>query len=324
VQGDIEVNPQKIARWAGLGVVGLVGLYSLTDSFYSVPQTELCYVTQFKQVINQSAGPVGPGLHFKMPWIQDVDCLQVSRSTDNLGTVRITTRDTFSLDLTVGVTTEIPPQSVYRLLYQTGRQGSGDITANINPNIINTLRNIMGKHDLMSIAGENRERVMGEFQNSVTNMLEHDWGIDVREVQVSIAGLPPEFIQRMNAAQSAQAAIVLAQRQQEQSKIDAETAVITARGEANRLAATADGTRRQRETLAAGEAEATRLKAIADSEATRLNGVAMAEAATRMAEAISKNPALVQLEQARRWNGALPQNLYGSAPIPMMQLPTPR
>lgn len=310
----------KAIKFGAIGIIGAIGLSIIGGFYYTVPQTDRCYVTQFRQVLNESAGPVGPGLHFKLPIIQDVDCIQVSRSTDNLGVVPVTTKDTFTVEMSVGVTTEIPDRSVYRLLYQTGRQGHSDITANINPNIVNTLRNIIGRYELIQIAGEEQTTVRNAFQAAVMEMLERDWGVTIKEVQLSINRLPTEYNQRMVAAQSAQAAIVLAQRQQQQAKIEAETNVIQATGQANMLAAQADGQRRQRELIAHGEAAARRLQAEAEANAIRIQGEATAEAATRMAEAISKNPALVALEQARRWNGTLPQNIYAGAPMPFINV----
>jgi regulator of protease activity HflC (stomatin/prohibitin superfamily) len=316
---DLDVG--KIGRYVVMGVLLLIALIVIKGSIYSVPQTEMCYVTQFQKPINVNDGPIGAGLHFKIPLIQSVDCVQVSRSTDNVGVVSVTTKDTFTLKLKVGVTTEVPPSAVYRLLYQTGRQGSGDITENLNPNIINTLRNIIGKHDLMQIAGEDREKTLSEFQTSVSHMLNTQWGIDVKEVQVSIDSLPAEYNQRMLAAQSAQAAIVLAQRQQQQAEIDAKTKVISAEGEANQMAAQADGQRRQKEALATGDANARRLQATAEAEAIKALGNAQAEAAAKMADALGRNPALVSLEQAKRWDGKLPANMYASTPLPFMTLP---
>jgi regulator of protease activity HflC (stomatin/prohibitin superfamily) len=319
-RADKGFTVKKIVGYVALGFGGLIGLSAVVGSVYSVPQTEMCYVTQFQKPINVNEGPIGSGLHFKLPFIQSVDCIQVSRSTDNVGVVSVTTKDTFTLKLKVGVTTEVPPAAVYRLLYQTGRQGSGDITENLNPNIINTLRNIIGKHDLMQIAGEDREKTLSEFQTSVSHMLNTQWGIDVKEVQVSIDSLPAEYNQRMLAAQSAQAAIVLAQRQQVQAEIEAKTKVIAAEGEANQMAAQADGQRRQKESLATGDANARRLQATAEAEAIKALGDAQAQAATKMADALGKNPALVNLEQAKRWDGKLPVNIYGSAPVPFLTL----
>jgi regulator of protease activity HflC (stomatin/prohibitin superfamily) len=316
-----ELDVGKIGRYVLYGVLILFGLIVINSSFYSVPQTELCYVTQFQKPTNVADGPIGAGLHFKIPFLQSVDCIQVSRNTDNVGVVPVTTKDTFTLKLKVGVTTEIPPQSVYRLLYQTGKQGNSDITQNLNPNIINTLRNIMGKHDLMQIAGEDREKTLSEFQTAVTQMLSTEWGIIVNEVQVNIEELPKEYNDRMSAAQSAQAGIMLAQRQQQQAKIEAETKLIYAQGEANQLAAQAEGQRRQQETLAAASANARRLEANAEADAVKALGNAQAEASGKMAEALGRNPALVSLEQAKRWDGKLPANMYASTPLPFMTLP---
>jgi regulator of protease activity HflC (stomatin/prohibitin superfamily) len=315
-----DINVRGIVKGLAYGVAGFVTLGILSSGFYTVPQTDRCYVTRFRQVVDTNAGVVGPGLHFKVPVIDQADCLSVSRFTDNLGVVTVTTKDTFTVEMSVGLTAEIPERSVYRLLYQTGRQGSADVAANSNPNIINTLRNIMGKYDLIAIAGEEQSNVRTAFQNAVTEMLDRDFGIAVKEVQLSINKLPQEYNARMVQAQSAQASIVLARRQQEQARIDAETKVIAAQGAANTLAAEADGQRRQRETLAAGEARARQLQAEAEANAIRVQGEAQADAAARMGEAISKNPQLVALEQARKWNGALPQNMYGSVPLPLLNL----
>lgn len=318
------VNAGKLTKMLGFTAAGFFGLSVISSGFYTVPQTDRCYVTRFRQVVDERSGPVGPGLHFKIPVIDQVDCLSVSRFTDNLGNIPVTTKDTFTVEMSVGITAEIPANSVYKLLYETGRQGHADISANVNPNVVNTLRNIMGKYDLISIAGEQQSAVRAAFQTAVTEMLEKDWGVKVLEVQLSINKLPKEYNDRMVQAQSAQAGIVLAERHQQQAKIDAETRRITAEGEANQLAAQADGVRRQREAIARGEAAARTMQAEAEAKAIRIQGEAQADAANLMADAISKNPALVQLEQARRWNGALPQNMYAGAPLPLLNLPTSR
>lgn len=310
-------NKKKIGLY---GAGAIVALILTCGSMFTVEQTERCYVTRFREVVNVKNGPIGPGLHFKLPFIEDVDCMQVSRTTDNLGIVPVTTKDTFTVEMTVGVTTEVPENSVYKLLYETGKQGRAEVNANINPNIINTLRNILGRYELIQLAGEEQGQVRIAFQNAVTSMLERDWGVKVLEVQLSINKLPAEYNQRMIAAQSAQAAIVLAQRQQQQAKIEADTVKIAAEGQANQRAAIADGQRREQELLAQGAAAARKLQSEAEALAIRIQGEAQADAAKRMAEALATNPNLVNLEQARRWNGALPTNMYSGSPIPFLNL----
>lgn len=93
----------------------------------------------------------------------------------------------------------------------------------------------------------------------------------------------------------------------------------------------------QKQKVKVAEAEATALKAKADgmaysvreaakaeAEATRLAGEAKARAMQVQAEALIRNPVLVELTKAERWDGKLPGStgsIYGSSPVPFMQIP---
>lgn len=85
----------------------------------------------------------------------------------------------------------------------------------------------------------------------------------------------------------------------------------------------------QRIKVVTAEAEATALKAKADGEAYANLKIAQAQAdALRVQNnALAQNKDVlelrkieVQLEQAKRWDGKLPVNMYGSAPVPFMNL----
>ena len=80
-------------------------------------QTDVAFVTQFGRVVNPAAGPVGPGLHFKLPLIQHADRLRTTRDTDELGLVDALTKDTQAISFRVSVTTTIPRDAAYHLLY---------------------------------------------------------------------------------------------------------------------------------------------------------------------------------------------------------------
>ncbi len=66
------------------------------------------------------------------------------------------------------------------------------------------------------------------------------------------------------------------------------------------------------------------LRATADAQAIRLKGQADADAAQIMAKALETNQNLVSLRIAVTWNGVLPVNMYGAAPVPLLPLPAPR
>ena len=69
---------------------------------------------------------------------------------------------------------------------------------------------------------------------------------------------------------------------------------------------------------AAGAADARLLQATAEAKAIQLQGEAQAAAIRAQADALKANSNLVELRRAERWDGKLPVNVYGSAPIPFM------
>lgn len=296
-----------------LGFVLAVCLIALgfgCSSYYTVPQTDLAYVTQFGRVVNPAAGPVGPGLHFKLPLIQNVDMLRITRDTDSLGDVTALTKDTQAITLNVSVTTSVPPSAVYHLLYEVGRAGNLDLKRNYNATLLTELRNVIGRHTITEISGEDRTGILAEFQSAASAELQRLYGTVVDQVQVSVEKMPDSYVQRINQAMLSQAAILQSQRDQDRAKIDAETARIQASGLANRAI-----------EEARGRAQSALLEAQAQAQAIELRGKSEADAKRLMAEALSANPALVEYQKALAWNGVLPTNVYANAPIPFFAAP---
>ncbi|MEX2013663.1 MAG: SPFH domain-containing protein, partial [Parcubacteria group bacterium] len=73
-----------------------------------------------------------------------------------------------------------------------------------------------------------------------------------------------------------------------------------------------------KENLAKGERDAT--KATADGELYKRQQEALG--ITAVQNALASSPTYIQLEQAKRWNGALPQFYGGTSPIPFFNVPT--
>lgn len=85
----------------------------------------------------------------------------------------------------------------------------------------------------------------------------------------------------------------------------------------------------QKEKVAVAEAEATALKAEADGKAYAVVKKAEAEATALKVQnqALAQNKDVlelrrieVELAKANKWNGALPVNIYGSSPVPMLNI----
>ena len=89
---------------------------------------------------------------------------------------------------------------------------------------------------------------------------------------------------------------------------------------AKTAAATAKGTADAARESARGQADAVLLNATAEAKSIELKGQATAQAIDLQAKALNQNGVmLVELEKAKRWNGALPTQMF-SGVTPLMSI----
>ena len=62
--------------------------------------------------------------------------------------------------------------------------------------------------------------------------------------------------------------------------------------------------------------------ATAQAKGKELAGLAEAKAPQAQGQALPSNTSLIQREVAKRWSGNLSINMYGSAPLALLHLPT--
>src|SRR5262245_36660631 len=102
----------------------LVGISVVTvavvanGSWFRVRQNEVAFVTRFGKVVNSQAGPLRPGLHFKLPLADEADRISVSTDTIQMPVMKAFTRDTQEVTLQLSLTYSVPPASAYHLLYE--------------------------------------------------------------------------------------------------------------------------------------------------------------------------------------------------------------
>ena len=294
----------------GLCMAGVAALFVADASYFTVGQNERAYVREFGRVENASAGPIGPGLHFKQPFFTDVDRMPVSIDVMDLGNMDTFTRDAQKITMHVTVTTQVPDAAVYHLLYEVGRAGNVDLERNYQTIIADRLRTVIGRHDINEVAGAERQQIVDEARAVLSRDLSDLFGIKVDSVQVALVGMPDSYAAAIEAAMQARTQRQSAEQNQQRAAIEAETAKVTASGQANAAI-----------EQARGESQSKLLQASADAQATRLRGQAEADAAQALARALATNANLVALRTAERWNGQLPQNVYAGAPIPFLQVP---
>jgi modulator of FtsH protease HflC len=315
-------------RWiihAAIG--GAAALALLGGSYFVVPQTDVAFVKRFGKVLDASAGPLAPGLHFKAPFVDDADLIQITTDTFELPEKKAFTKDTQELTLRVGVTYRVPPAAAYHLLYEIGRAGNVDIHTNIILLSNEVVREVLSKHNITEIAGEQREAVIAETKSKLSEVLANILHIEIAAVQINSLDFSPQYKDAINQASLARTKTVAAQQDSERAKVEAQTRVTQAKADADAQAARAEGQARaqlaQAQAEADGnlararaEAEGNLLKAKADAEAMRLQGEAEAAATRARIEAAGGTENYIRQVDAQaklRWKGDVPQFMLGGA-----------
>ena len=309
-----RLGPPVIRPSLFLGfVVGVVAavliLIFAFDSYFVVEPTEMAGVRRLGQVV--TAKPLGPGLHFKLPLIDQVDRLQVSLDTFKLERLTVNTIDNQPIAVTVGLTYRTPSQAVLPLLYEIGRAGNFDIRENFERIVADRTAKIFAQQNTTRIS-ENRDQIV----NALKSLLSHDLGalyhIEVVDFQIADIVYSDSFRASVEAAVKAKNEAVAAENTVNRIRFEAQQAVERANGEAEARLKLADADRQSTILSAQGRAEGIRLEGQARAAVLRMN-----------AEILQTTPLVVELAKADRWNGALPLTLLeGANSLPLLSLPS--
>lgn len=322
---QIAAQAPKARGSIRLAILGIAVLIACAGSYYTVPQTDVGYVKRFSKVVDPQAGPIGPGLHFKIPLIDEVDVIRTTTDTFELPEKKAFTRDTQEITLRVGVTYKVPAAAAYHLLYEIGKAGNVDIHTNIILLSNEVVREVLSKHDITEIAGEKRESVVSEIKGKLSDVLASILRIEVSAVQINSLDFSAQYKDAINQATLARTRTLAAQQDAERAKIEAVTRVTQAKADADAQAARAEGQARaqlaQAKAEADGnlarahaEADGNLLKAKADAEGLRLRGEADAAATRARIEAAGGSDNFIRqtdVQSRLRWNGQVPQFVIG-------------
>ncbi len=223
-------------------VLGLLG----TQSFFTVHETEKALVLQLG-VPQDSV--YGPGLHFKLPFIQNVLYFD-SRILDY--DARPT--EAFTVDKKAIVLDNYARWRIENPLqfYRTMRTVPG-AQARLDDVVYSQLRALVGNYTLTEVVSTHRDQIMREVTTRVSNLMK-GFGVEVVDVRIKRTDLPAEnqraIFERMRAERERQAKQYRSEGIEESTRIrsdaDRQKAVILAeaaksaeilRGEGDALAA---------------------------------------------------------------------------------------
>ncbi len=282
-----------------LGASAIAVAAFASGSYFRVQQNEVAFVTRFGKVVNPQAGPLQPGLHFKLPVIDEADTISVSTDTVKMPVMKAFTRDTQEVHMQLSLTYNVPPASAYHLLYEVGRSGNIDIGNNLESVANDRMRSIVSRRDVTELAGEGREKIIDEIKAVIAAELKRLFKVEVQDVQIPTLDFSSQYKEAVNRATLARAQRVQAEQDRERAKVEAETVVVKARGEADSQYARAEGAARARLVQARADAEAIKLSGEAEAAATRVKIEATG--------GIDGYTRQLQAQAALNWKGSLPQ-----------------
>ncbi len=219
----------------------------------------------------------------------------------------------------------MPTSAAYHLLYEIGKAGNIDIHSNVILLSNEVVREVLSKHNITEIAGEQRETVVAEIKRKLSEVLASILRIEISSVQINSLDFSPQYKDAINQASLARTKTVAAQQDAERAKVEAQTRVTQAQAEADAQAARAEGQARAQLTQAQAEANGNLARARAEAEgnlakakaeALRLRGEGEA-AATRAridaAGGVENYIRQIDAQSKLRWKGDVPQFVVGAA-----------
>jgi membrane protease subunit HflC len=184
------------------------------SSVYTVSQTEQAILLRLGVVQldgNNQPVVVGPGLHFKMPFVTSVVRVDMRLQTLDLDSSRIVTSE--QKDVLVDAFVKWKINNIVQFYTST----SGDFDrANmlLRQKVLDGLRAEFGKETIAELVAGQRSQVMGEIQQS-SNTAAKPLGIEVTDVRVKRIDLPNEVLasvyQRMRSDREKEATLIRAE-----------------------------------------------------------------------------------------------------------------
>lgn len=243
------------------------------------------------------------GLYFFNPISTNIVAMdtRLQKKTTQLETY---TKDIQEANIHLTVNFYVDPLNAHKLYQRIGLTYG---TTLIEPAVFSATKDVVGKIEADKFIN-NREVVTQEIKEKLSTALEGSHVI-VQSVAIEDISFSSAFEAAIEAKQIATQEAIKSQNETVRIAEEAKQQVIKARAESDSKKAQSDA-----------DAYAIEVESKAKAEAIRQMGLAEAEAIKEKSAALAQNANLVELTKAEKWNGELPQNIYGSAPVPFLDV----
>jgi len=274
-------------------IAGLAIFISMWLVFYTIDEGHVGIVKRFGEATVQ----VNPGLHFKLPFADTVEELEI-RTRKNSEKLKASTFEQMPVEVEVSVNWTVVRSEAFQLYKNYG--GLDQFEARIlDPRLRSAAKDALARFKAEQII-QNRGQVIQKIEETLLATMD-DFPVKLDSIQIENLILPRKYLQSIETKQTEKNLAQAELHRLERQKLEAQRDVNTAEAARDSDKARADGAAYSILTRARSEAEAIRLKGLAEAEAIK-----------KKAEAIKTNKVLVDYMRAQRWDGKMPTTMMGA------------
>jgi len=285
------MSTKQIASIVGIVFAVLIAVFAGFGSWYTVDQGERAVTLRNGAV----TGVADPGLHFKIPFIEDYVTISTQTHTLRMTKIESYSRDQQPATLIVSMSYHVTPSEITTVYSMYGNiKAMGDRL--LERKMLDQTKTTFGQFTAIS-AVQDRAKLTQRLADALRESLKGQ-PVTIDSVQIEEIGYSAAYESSVEDRMKAEVAVFTRQQNLETERINAEIAVTQAKGRAD---------------SAVAEAEAK-------AKAVRLAGEAEASAIQAKGDALRQNPALIGLISAERWNGVLPTTMVPGSAVPFVSV----
>ncbi|NQZ20862.1 MAG: prohibitin family protein [Colwellia sp.] len=262
------------------------------SSVYTVNEGHIGIVKRFSEAKEQ----VNPGLHFKVPFIDSVEEIEV-RTRKNEERMASSTKEQMPVTIVVSVNWTVDKTAALELYRQYGGLTQFENRI-LDPRFRSATKDVIPRYDAEKLIQDRASAIRAIEMNFIEEM--KGFPVTVDNIQIENIQLPAKYLTSIETKQTEKNLADAEKHKLARQNLEAQRDVNTAK-------ARADG---------------IRLVAIAEAESIRIKGLAEAEAITAKAKALGNNPLIIKLTEAQNWDGKLPATILGSSNMPILDMRT--
>lgn len=217
--------------WIGLAVGGFLFIILLFLSVTIVPAGNVGVITNFGAVQKET---LDPGFHLRIPIVQGLHLVNTQVQAHSFQEIDAASQELQQVKLTGKVNFSIDARHAADLYQNVGLDFAGKL---LDPTFNDYIKTIVPTYPVNDIL-KNRDAIRDATQKRLNEAV-NPYGLTILAVQITDIRFSSEFEKAIEAKQVAQQQVAQATQLLDKAKIDAQTAVTTAQGqaEANRILA---------------------------------------------------------------------------------------